>query len=48
MSDTVFVILMLLMYVQGLVLGYVIWAPETSFKRGLIDGMSFKFLWSRK
>jgi hypothetical protein len=48
MSDIVMVLLMMLMYAQGIVIGYIIWAPETAFKRGLIDGMSLKFLWSKK
>lgn len=48
MSNIVMVLLMMLMYAQGIVLGYIIWAPLTPFKQGLIDGMSLKFLWSRK
>ena len=48
MSDTSIVLLMLLMFAQGLVVGYIFWAPETAFKRGLIDGLLFKFLWSKK
>jgi len=42
------VALMLLMYVNGLALGYIVWAPTTPFKQGIIDGMSLKFLWSKK
>jgi hypothetical protein len=48
MSDTAIALLMLLMYAQGVVVGYIFWAPETSFKRGLMDGLTFKFLWSKK
>lgn len=48
MSDIVMVLLMMLMYAQGIVIGYIIWAPETAFKQGLIDGLSLKFLWSKK
>jgi hypothetical protein len=48
MSDTVVALLMLLMYAQGVVVGYIFWAPETSFKRGLMDGLTFKFLWGKK
>ena len=39
---------MVLMYIQGIVLGYIIWAPLTPFKQGLIDGLSLKFLWGKK
>lgn len=35
------------MWAQGLCLGYVLWAPETRFKRGFLDGMSFKWVWKR-
>jgi len=41
-------LLLLLMWVQGIGLGYIIWAPETTFKRGLMDGLSLKFLWGKK
>ncbi len=34
-------------WVLGILLGYVVWAPETSFKRGFVDGLSLKFLWGR-
>lgn len=31
-------------WLQGILFGYVLWAPETAFKRGFIDGLTFKFL----
>ena len=37
-----------LMFIQGFGIGYIIWAPTTLFKQGLIDGLTLKFLWSRK
>jgi hypothetical protein len=37
-----------LMFMQGLMVGYILWAPETSFKRGFVDGLSLKFLWGKK
>jgi hypothetical protein len=40
--------LMLLMYTQGIILGYIIWAPLTAFKQGLLDGLTLKFLWKKK
>ena len=48
MSDAVMVLLMMLMYAQGLLLGYIIWAPLTPFKQGLIDGLALKFLWPKQ
>jgi hypothetical protein len=32
----------------GILLGYVIWAPETRFKRNFVDGLTLRFLWRRK
>ena len=48
MTDFEIAVLSLLMYTQGMILGYIIWAPTTPFKQGLIDGLSLKFLWSKK
>jgi hypothetical protein len=35
-------------YAVGIVLGYVVWAPETRFKRSVVDGLTLRFLWRRK
>ena len=48
MTEFESVFLMVFMYLQGLGLGYIIWAPMTTFKQGLLDGLTFKWLWSRK
>jgi hypothetical protein len=32
----------------GIVLGYVIWAPETRFKKHFVDGLTLRFLWRKK
>ena len=32
----------------GIVLGYVVWAPETRFKRNFVDGLTLRFLWRRR
>jgi hypothetical protein len=32
----------------GIVLGYVIWAPETRFKKHFVDGLTLRFLWGKK
>jgi hypothetical protein len=37
----------LLVYASGVALGYLIWAPDTRFKRAVIDGMTLSFLWRR-
>ena len=48
MTDFVTGVLLIFMWLQGLVVGYIIWAPTTPFKKGLLDGLSLKFLWSKK
>ena len=35
-------------YAVGILLGYVIWAPETRFKQNFVDGLTFRFLWRNK
>jgi hypothetical protein len=32
----------------GILLGYVIWAPETRFKKHFVDGLTLRFLWGKK
>ncbi|CAB4129997.1 hypothetical protein UFOVP116_218 [uncultured Caudovirales phage] len=44
MSDEWVVVLIAIAWAQGVLLGYILWAPETAFKRGFIDGLTFKFL----
>jgi hypothetical protein len=48
MTEFETVLLMILMYANGLMFGYIVWAPNTRFKQGLIDGLSLKFLWGKK
>jgi hypothetical protein len=48
MTEFETVLLMILTFVQGLMVGYIIWAPDTPFKKGLVDGLSLKFLWGKK
>ena len=48
MTDIEIAILMVLMFIQGITVGYILWAPITAFKQGLIDGLSLKFLWGKK
>ena len=33
---------------QGISIGFILWAPPSNFKQGFVDGMSLKFLWKRK
>jgi len=42
------VLLHLLGIVDGILIGYIIWAPTTPFKKGLVDGLSLSFLWRKK
>ena len=35
-------------YAVGILLGYVIWAPETRFKQNFVDGLTLRFLWRRR
>jgi hypothetical protein len=32
----------------GILFGYVIWAPETRFKKNFVDGLTLRFLWRNK
>lgn len=48
MTEYEIVILTIVVWLNGIFLGYLLWAPNTAFKRGLIDGLTFKFLWSKK
>jgi hypothetical protein len=48
MTEFETVLLMILMYVNGVMFGYIAWAPDTPFKKGLVDGLSLKFLWGKK
>jgi hypothetical protein len=40
-------VLLILNWINGIVLGYIIWAPTSPFKRGLLNGLSLKFIWGR-
>ena len=48
MNDIETAIVMVLMFIQGIIVGYILWAPTTPFKQGLVDGLSLKFLWGKK
>ena len=48
MNDIEIAIVAILTFMQGLMVGYILWAPDTSFKRGVVDGLSLKFLWGKK
>jgi hypothetical protein len=47
-TDEVGMTEVLLVYVSGVAVGYLIWAPETKFKRAVIDGMTLSFLWRKR
>jgi hypothetical protein len=48
MTDLEIAGLVLIAWVNGVFLGYIIWAPLTPFKQGFVDGLSLKFLWRKK
>ena len=48
MNNFEIAVVMVLMFIQGITVVYILWAPDTSFKKGLVDGLSLKFLWGRK
>ena len=48
MNDILLIALYLLGIIQGLVFGYIKWGPESNFKKGFVDGLSLKFIWSKK
>jgi hypothetical protein len=35
-------------WIVGILLGYVMWAPETRFKQNFIDGLTLRFLWGKR
>ena len=47
MTDIEIAVVAVLMFIQGITVGYILWAPATPFKRGFVDGLSLKFLWGR-
>ena len=48
MSETIISLFLVFMWLQGIAVGYVIWAPETAFKKAFVDGLTFKFLRRKK
>ena len=48
MSETLISLFLVFMWLQGIAVGYVIWAPETAFKKAFVDGLTFKFLRRKK
>jgi hypothetical protein len=33
--------------ILGILIGYIVWAPETRFKQNFIDGLTLRFIWGR-
>jgi hypothetical protein len=48
MTDIEVAMVATLMFMQGVMVGYILWAPATAFKQGIIDGLTLKFIWSKK
>ena len=47
MTDLEIAFYILLGWVNGFLLAYIVWAPMTTFKQSFIDGLSLKFIWRR-
>jgi hypothetical protein len=47
MNEFQTVLLVLFAYLQGVVIGYIIWAPQSTFKKSFVDGISLKIIWGR-
>jgi hypothetical protein len=48
MNDLLLIFVYLFGITQGVVFGFIRWAPDSAFKRGFVNGLTFKFLWGRK
>lgn len=48
MTDVEVAFYILLGWVNGFLLAYIMWAPLTQFKQAFLDGMTLKFLWGKK
>ena len=47
MTDFEIAIFVVIAWLQGIVYGYIMWAPLTPFKQAFMDGLSLKFIWGR-
>ncbi len=47
MSELEIALLLIFTWINGIILGYIIWAPTSPFKQAIIHGMSLKFIWGR-
>jgi hypothetical protein len=34
-------------YALGIILGWIIWSPDTRFKKSFLEGLTLQFLWKR-
>ena len=47
MTDLEIAFYILLGWVNGFLLAYIVWAPVTPFYQAFINGLSLKFIWGR-
>jgi len=47
MSDLTIAIFVVIAWLEGLVIGYIMWAPTSPFKQAFMDGLSLKFIWGK-
>lgn len=45
MTDLEIAFYIILMWINGILAGYIIWAPMTKFKKYFMDGLTLQFLW---
>jgi len=48
MNDLWLIAMYVLGIVQGVIFGFVLWAPDSAFKQGFINGITLKFLWAKR
>lgn len=47
MTELEIFLLLFLNWINGIILGYIIWAPMSPQKKSFLEGMSLKFIWGR-
>jgi len=48
MNDLLLIFIYFVGIAQGVVFGFIRWSPDSAFKQGFLDGITFKFLWGRR
>lgn len=48
MDEWLAVFAMIVAMIQGIIIGYLIWAPSSPFKEGFMNGLTFGLAWKKK